>query len=87
MRSGRRASSAPSPSRRPRGGRGTSRRRGRVESRTKPRGENGFGYDPVFIVPGTRGKTSAELPAEEKNRMSHRAQAAAKAREILKELP
>lgn len=38
----------------------------------KPRGTNGFGYDPVFEVPGT-GKTFAELTMEEKNRISHRA--------------
>lgn len=37
-------------------------------------GEGGFGYDPVFWVPD-RGCTSAELPAEEKNRLSHRGQA------------
>jgi len=40
----------------------------------RPRGENGFGYDPVFFVP-TRGCTSAELPPELKNRLSHRGQA------------
>lgn len=39
-----------------------------------PRGDNGFGYDPVFLVPG-RGCTSAELAPEEKNRLSHRSQA------------
>ncbi|UCE89578.1 MAG: XTP/dITP diphosphatase [Pseudomonadota bacterium] len=39
-----------------------------------PRGESGFGYDPVFFVP-THGCTAAELPREEKNRISHRAQA------------
>lgn len=39
-----------------------------------PRGGNGFGYDPVFLVPGT-GKTSAELTPDEKNRISHRAKA------------
>jgi XTP/dITP diphosphohydrolase len=39
-----------------------------------PRGTNGFGYDPVFIVSG-RGCTSAELPPDEKNRLSHRGQA------------
>jgi len=37
----------------------------------EPRGENGFGYDPVFFVP-THQCTSAELPFEEKNRISHR---------------
>ena len=39
-----------------------------------PRGSNGFGYDPVFLVP-SRGCTSAELPPAEKNRLSHRGQA------------
>ena len=39
-----------------------------------PRGNNGFGYDPVFLVP-ERGCASAELPPEEKNRLSHRGQA------------
>lgn len=39
-----------------------------------PRGANGFGYDPVFLVAG-RDCTSAELPPEEKNRLSHRGQA------------
>ncbi len=51
-----------------------------------PRGEHGFGYDPIFIVPGYGGKTSAELPPDQKNRMSHRGQAAAMALELLKEL-
>ena len=36
-----------------------------------PRGENGFGYDPIFYYPPL-GKTTAELSAEEKNRVSHR---------------
>ncbi len=40
----------------------------------EPRGSGGFGYDPYFFVP-THGCTSAELPAEEKNRLSHRGQA------------
>lgn len=42
-----------------------------------PRGANGFGYDPVFLVPG-KSLTSAELAPEEKNRLSHRGQALAK---------
>jgi XTP/dITP diphosphohydrolase len=39
-----------------------------------PRGENGFGYDPVFQVP-THGCSAAELPAATKNALSHRGQA------------
>jgi XTP/dITP diphosphohydrolase len=39
-----------------------------------PRGEGGFGYDPVFFVPEL-GKTFAELTREEKNRLSHRGKA------------
>ena len=50
------------------------------------RGTHGFGYDPVFVVPGYGGRTSAELPPAEKNRISHRGQAAAMARDALKEL-
>ena len=41
---------------------------------TAPEGENGFGYDPLFLV-GESGKTSAELSLEEKNKISHRAKA------------
>ena len=40
----------------------------------EPRGENGFGYDPVFYVP-THGCSSAELAADVKNSLSHRGQA------------
>ena len=39
-----------------------------------PRGSGGFGYDPVFYFPALK-KTFAELPAEEKNRLSHRGKA------------
>jgi len=48
------------------------------------RGANGFGYDPLFVLPG-RGCTSAELPAEEKNRISHRGQALARLLDRLRE--
>lgn len=47
-----------------------------------PRGENGFGYDPVFFMP-ERDATMAELPDEVKNRISHRGKAAVAAKEIL----
>lgn len=40
----------------------------------QPRGAGGFGYDPYFLLPD-RGRTAAELSAEEKNRLSHRGQA------------
>ena len=42
---------------------------------SEPRGCGGFGYDPVFLVPGL-GRTLAELTTEEKNRLSARARAA-----------
>jgi XTP/dITP diphosphohydrolase len=48
-----------------------------------PRGANGFGYDPLFLLPG-RGLTAAELPPEEKNRLSHRGRAAARLLELLR---
>jgi len=44
------------------------------EVRAEPSGQGGFGYDPHFWLP-TLGKTAAELPADEKNRLSHRGQA------------
>ncbi len=50
-----------------------------------PRGTNGFGYDPIFLFP-ERELTMAELSDEEKNRVSHRANAASKAKEILNRL-
>ncbi len=51
----------------------------------EPRGSGGFGYDPVFYMPAF-GCTMAQLPDEVKNRVSHRARAAAKARRILKDM-
>ncbi len=49
---------------------------GRVDGEIvpEPRGDGGFGYDPIFLVAGT-GKTMAELETLEKNRISHRGQA------------
>ncbi|MCB9841867.1 MAG: RdgB/HAM1 family non-canonical purine NTP pyrophosphatase [Phycisphaeraceae bacterium] len=57
--------------------------RGTFEGRIAhtPRGSNGFGYDPLLVLPDNR--TPAELPADEKNRRSHRAAAA---REIAPQL-
>jgi XTP/dITP diphosphohydrolase len=48
-----------------------------------PRGQEGFGYDPIFYFPQLD-RTMAELPLETKNRISHRARAAQKAVEALK---
>jgi XTP/dITP diphosphohydrolase len=50
----------------------------------EPRGENGFGYDPIFELPS--GMTTAELPEAEKDRISHRGRAVAAARGRLREL-
>ena len=47
-----------------------------------PRGTHGFGYDPIFLYPAL-GRTTAELPPEEKHRISHRGRAARAAREVL----
>ena len=65
---------------------------GRVETATgviegklahEPKGENGFGYDPIFYLP-ERGCTTGEMPPEEKNAISHRGIAVRKMGEILK---
>jgi XTP/dITP diphosphohydrolase len=60
---------------------------GTVEGRIaqEPRGENGFGYDPVFLLPDRRA-TAAELPPDEKNAVSHRGAAARKARAVLERM-
>jgi XTP/dITP diphosphohydrolase len=47
-----------------------------------PRGSGGFGYDPLFVVDGTD-RTMAELGADQKNRLSHRARAVAALRPVL----
>ena len=51
----------------------------------EPHGEGGFGYDPIFYLPEL-GKRMAELTPEGKNRVSHRAKAAQKARPILERI-
>jgi XTP/dITP diphosphohydrolase len=51
-----------------------------------PRGEHGFGYDPIFLVPEL-GKTTAELSSEQKNSISHRGRAAHLACELLENWP
>jgi XTP/dITP diphosphohydrolase len=51
-----------------------------------PRGEQGFGYDPLFVIAGD-GRTMAELPSHEKHRISHRGLAVAKLRAFLAEKP
>ena len=51
----------------------------------EPRGELGFGYDPIFYLP-QRARTMAELPAHVKDVISHRGRAAMRARPRLKEL-
>ena len=58
----------------------------RGASRTRRAASNGFGYDPVFVVAGYGGKTSAELPPDEKNASAIADRRRAKALEILKEL-
>lgn len=50
-----------------------------------PRGEHGFGYDPIFYLP-EMDKTMAELTLEQKNKISHRGQAARKAAQVLRNM-
>nr|WP_312576859.1 RdgB/HAM1 family non-canonical purine NTP pyrophosphatase [Sedimentibacter sp.] len=51
----------------------------------EPRGKNGFGYDPLFIVEGTD-KTFSEMTDDEKNKISHRANALRNLKERLEEV-
>jgi len=51
----------------------------------EPRGEGGFGYDPIFYLPEL-GRTMAELTPEIKNQVSHRGRAARKVPQLLKRL-
>lgn len=46
------------------------------------KGEKGFGYDPLFLIP-EKGRTMAQLPMDEKNRISHRGRALAQITEVL----
>ncbi len=57
---------------------------GRVEGRvgTEPRGANGFGYDPIFVLDD--GRTTAELLPAEKNTISHRGRALARLAPVLR---
>lgn len=59
---------------------------GTIEGRIgyEEKGENGFGYDPIFYVPEF-GCTTAELSEERKNKISHRGRALAEMKEILKD--
>jgi XTP/dITP diphosphohydrolase len=65
----------------------TWRARGEVHGQiaTAPAGSGGFGYDPVFFIPRL-GRTLAEIPIDEKDRISHRGRAAGRIRPILREL-
>ena len=51
----------------------------------EPKGENGFGYDPIFYVPEL-GKTTGEISEEEKNSISHRGRALQLMKKELKKL-
>jgi XTP/dITP diphosphohydrolase len=58
----------------------------RGELLTAPRGQDGFGYDPLFLVPAL-GRTMAELPLAQKNQLSHRAAAFTALALALRSLP
>ncbi|MHC4127066.1 MAG: RdgB/HAM1 family non-canonical purine NTP pyrophosphatase [Planctomycetota bacterium] len=69
-------------------GRVVAETRGTVEGLIgrEPRGHNGFGYDPLFGLPHL-GCTSAELPADQKNALSHRGEATRRMAEKMGQLP
>lgn len=56
----------------------------RGEIAREPRGSNGFGYDPLFLLPEL-GRTAAELDPAQKNRISHRGKALARLLELILE--
>jgi XTP/dITP diphosphohydrolase len=56
----------------------------RGEIARAPSGSNGFGYDPLFMLPAL-GKTAAELDPAEKNRISHRGKALARLLELIRD--
>ena len=60
--------------------------RGTIEGRIteEPMGENGFGYDPIVYVPEF-GRTTAQLTAEEKNKVSHRGKALEQMKKYIQE--
>ncbi len=64
------------------------RAEGRVDGRIaqQARGSNGFGYDPLFLPAETPGRTLAELPPGEKNKLSHRGRALERLRPLLQRL-
>ncbi len=70
------------------GGRQIYRAEGRVDGQIalEERGQNGFGYDPLFVPDETPGKTLAELESAEKNQLSHRGRALARLKPLLERL-
>ena len=55
--------------------RASRRRIRRGHHRSEPRGDEGFGYDPVFVPDEGDGRTFAEMTSEDKHRLSHRGRA------------